>query len=260
MFLQKVVISLFLVLSIIACDNESSTAPTNISTRFSIPKVGTKVSFDLYRVFDSALTYKDKFDGAYSYKIEKQVDYDGKNALIYNYYDADGEVFDHEIYSYDTINKCIEMHRIYFDSSLAGIMETNHIDSLPNMVVGKWIKIADYKNDSWTVSNKDFKDFVLFGGKLSGNYKILGRKGSSGEMQINGKSTKYTSFILEVDLSGILNNAEVKGYKFSIKAKNEIFIADGIGKVGNILYPLTIHALEAEGNPAGLQMIGFKAE
>ncbi len=111
----------------------------------------------------------------------------------------------------------------------------------------QWVKIADMNSSQWVIFELDLKDAEIdYGGvegKLSGKFKITGKKGHTVILDyVLGKKETAQEFITENSVIGKLSLAQLPGVTIDIDFKivaRSYFVA-GIGMVRSVMEPTKI--------------------
>jgi hypothetical protein len=126
----------------------------------------------------------------------------GKEADTYLIYDEDNELKAQKYFYSDDSD--IYLHSDFINSYLSEL--GGSMFSLPFNLGNRWIKIADFKNNSWAVFDTTFQDFDIFNGILvSGNFSVSGKIGSQKNITVGSQSYSSQEFILTFEFKGYVS-------------------------------------------------------
>ena len=241
----------------VSCSDDSVSAANQTSSSRFVPSLGTKVFFDYYKTYDTISVNNELIGQGGYYCVDKIEEIDSKSALVCNFYTPFGQIFNTEMFSFDSLENSVFMHSSFISTVAESICNTIGVDSLPIKLDRKWFKLADYTRNEWVISEHSFTDFPLFSGFISGNCVINAKKGNIDSLFLNNKVYKTTTFVLEAKIDGVLYDSSnfVSNEPISMTMSNEIVLADGIGKIKNTMSPIKASLYYYQGIIPGSLMI-----
>jgi len=104
-----------------------------------------------------------------------------------------------------------------------------------------WVKLIDFKNDSWVILPKDtivLKDVKITEGvntDINIYFSINGRKGATKQFTVNNKTITANEYVTSIDISGTVILKDLMNFQVPITGTSiatSFYFADGIGLVG----------------------------
>ncbi len=146
-------------------------------------------------------------------------------------------------------------------------MKTPFLDEFVKDTKASWRTLVDFSKDTWMVLDTNLANIPFveteFSGvpvvvKGSGNLKVTGRKGSTGNVMLDGKSVPTQEYIIETTVAATLaaNIGLVTFEPLNVTTTTRIWFAEEIGIVKSIEAPVKVE-VKYSGLASGTQVQSF---
>lgn len=274
---MKLFIFIILTLILLTSCNDSPTKTNDfLSGNTYKPPLGLQIIFDYYEIDGNGnpIPTNDNYYKSWQFIVGKGSELLKISNLTYLFKNSLNQGMANEYFSFDSTNQKIYMYSSSINEINASVRREFGEDSLPIELPNKWITIADFQTNRWTIFEQEISNYPCFFESQHPYFelKLLDGKFSAFSTRLDDEIVKigtneYTStpFLIEEKLDAKISSIDgrIIDQPFIVEIKIKTYFVKGFGMVKRIIYniPVTLYNDTSTINgrciyPKGLQIVG----